>query len=155
MFSALARFFASLSLSLKQPLSAFCEVETAHGEALVTKAGHYLSWIRVGGMQRMGEAKDFTAHLGKPLRLDLSGALDAGGHAIVGWYISDPDAALVEIEHLNLRSCREIARQSGPAPRRHPRRAGASLAEADALGGLLFHRLDEDFGADQGGAQSS
>ena len=112
MFSALARFFASLSLSLKQPLSAFCEVETAHGEALVTKAGHYLSWIRVGGMQRMGEAKDFAA-ISEAMRLDLSGALDAGGHAIVGWYISDPDAALVEIEHLNLRSCREIARQSG------------------------------------------
>ena len=33
--------------------------------------------------------------------------------AIVGWYISDPDAALVEIERLNLSSCRSIAREVG------------------------------------------
>ena len=32
---------------------------------------------------------------------------------LVGWYISDPDAALVEIERLNLQSCRNIAREVG------------------------------------------
>ncbi len=112
MFAAIARGFAALSLALKQPLGAFCEVETAHGDALITKAGHYQSWIRVDGMQRMGEAKDF-AQISEAMRLDLSGALDARGHAIVGWYISDPDAALVEIENLNLRACREIARLGG------------------------------------------
>lgn len=112
MFSAIARAFAGLSLSLKQPLTAFCDIETAHGDALVTKSGDYVSWIRVDGMQRLGEAADF-AHIAEAMRMDLSGALDARGHAIVGWYISDPDAALVEIEHLNLRACREIARQGG------------------------------------------
>ena len=45
MFSFLARGFASLSLALKQPLTAFCELETAHDDALITKTGHYLSWI--------------------------------------------------------------------------------------------------------------
>ena len=40
--------------------------------------------------------------INEAMRLDLSGALEARGHAIVGWYISDPDAALVEIERLNL-----------------------------------------------------
>ena len=112
MFSFLARGFASLSLALKQPLSAFCELETAHDDALITKTGHYLTWIRVDGMQRMAERKDF-AEMTEAMRLDLSGALESRGHAIVGWYISDPDAALIEIERLNLSSCRAVAREVG------------------------------------------
>ena len=111
-FSFLARGFASLSLTLKQPLSAFCDLETAHGDALITKRGDYLSWIRVDGMQRMAERRDF-AEVSEAMRLDLSGALETRGHAIVGWYISDPDAALVEIERLNLASCRAVAREVG------------------------------------------
>jgi intracellular multiplication protein IcmB len=110
--SFLARAFAGLSLALKQPLTAFCELETAHGDALVTRRGDYLSWIRVDGMQRMAERKDFAAII-EAMRLDLSGALEAQGHAIVGWYISDPDAARVEIERLNLDSCRAVAREVG------------------------------------------
>jgi len=92
-FSFLARGFASLSLALKQPLTAFCELETAHGDALITRSGDYVSWIRVDGMQRMAERKDFDA-LTEPMRLDLSGALETKGPALVGWYISDPDSAL-------------------------------------------------------------
>lgn len=112
MIAAIARAFASLSLSLKQPLRSFCEVETAHGDAFVTKSGHYVSWIRVDGMQKMGERKDFS-RITEAMRLDLSGALEARGHAIVGWYISDPDAALVEIDNLNLNSCRAVAQAAG------------------------------------------
>jgi intracellular multiplication protein IcmB len=112
MFSALSRGLASLSLVLKQPLQSFCELETAHGDALVTKSGHYLTWIRVEGMQKMAERKDFS-RITDAMRLDLSGALEGRGHAIVGWYISDPDAALVEINNLNLTSCRSVARASG------------------------------------------
>jgi intracellular multiplication protein IcmB len=112
MFSFLARGFAGLSLALKQPLTAFCDLETAHGDALITKHGYYLSWIRVDGMQRMAERRDFV-EITEAMRLDLSGALEARGHAIVGWYISDPDAALVEIERLNLDSRRAVAREVG------------------------------------------
>ena len=111
MFSLLARGFANLSLLLKQPLSAYCELETAHGDALVHKAGHYVSWLRVDGMQRMAERKDFDL-ITEAMRLDLSGALETRGHAIVGWFISDPDAALVEIERTNLNACRNIAREA-------------------------------------------
>jgi intracellular multiplication protein IcmB len=111
-FSFLARGFASLSLALKQPLAAFCEIETAHGDALITKTGDYLSWLRVDGLQRMAERKDFAA-MTEAMRLDLSGALETRGHAIIGWYISDPDAALVEIERLNLNACRAVAREVG------------------------------------------
>lgn len=112
MFSALARFFAGLSLMLKQPLPAYCELETAHGDALVTKRGDYVSWLRVDGMQRMAERKDFAV-IAEAMRLDLSGALEARGHAILGWFISDPDAALVEIERVNLASCRNVALSLG------------------------------------------
>ena len=112
MFAALGRSLAGLSLILKQPLQSFCELETAHDNAFVTRAGHYLSWLRVDGMQKMGERKDFAA-ITEAMRLDLSGALEARGHAIVGFYMSDPDAALVEIENLNLNACRAVAREAG------------------------------------------
>ena len=112
MLTSLARSLASFSLALKQPLQSFCELETAHGDALVSKAGHYVSLIRVDGMQKMGERKDF-ARITDAMRLDLSGALEERGHAIVGWYISDPDAALVELNNLNLNSCRSVAREAG------------------------------------------
>jgi intracellular multiplication protein IcmB len=112
MFTSLARALAGFSLALKQPLQSFCELETAHGDALVTKAGHYVTLIRVDGMQKMGDRKDF-ARITEAMRLDLSGALEARGHAIVGWYISDPDAALVELNNVNLNSCRSVAREAG------------------------------------------
>ena len=101
--SFLSSFLAGLSLALKQPLESYCDIETSHGDALVTKSGHYVTWLRVDGMQRMAERKDFDA-INEAMRLDLSGALETRGHAIVGWYISDPAAALVEIERLNLAS---------------------------------------------------
>jgi intracellular multiplication protein IcmB len=112
MFSMLARAFASLSLAFKQPLESFCDLETSHGDALVTKGGNYATWIRVDGMQRTGDRSDFS-RVTEAMRLELSGALEARGHAIAGWYISDPDAALREIEHLNLNSCRAVARETG------------------------------------------
>jgi intracellular multiplication protein IcmB len=112
MLTSLVRALANLSLALKQPLQSFCELETAHGDAFVTKAGHYVTWVRVDGMQKMGERKDF-ARIAEAMRLDLSGALEARGHAIVGWYISDPDAALVELNNLNLNACRSVAREAG------------------------------------------
>jgi intracellular multiplication protein IcmB len=112
MLSALAAALANLSLALKQPLTAYCDIETTHDDALVMKDGSYCSWLRVDGMQRMAERKDFEA-ITEAMRLDLSGALETKGHAIVGWYISDPDAALVEIERVNLNSCRAIAREVG------------------------------------------
>jgi intracellular multiplication protein IcmB len=112
MFSALASALASFSLALKQPLTVYCDIETTHDDALVTKSGNYCSWLRVDGIQRMAERKDFET-MTEAMRLDLSGALETKGHAIVGWYISDPDAALVEIERVNLNSCRSIAREVG------------------------------------------
>ena len=108
MLGMIANALAKASLMFKQPLPSFCDIETAHNGALIDKTGNYATWIRVDGMQRMAERKDF-AGINEAMRLDISGALESKGHAIVGWYISDPDAALVEIERVNLRACRNMA----------------------------------------------
>jgi intracellular multiplication protein IcmB len=103
---------ASLSIALKQPLAGYCDVETTHGDALVTKHGDYCTFLRIGGMKRMATRDDIT-RLADGLRLDLSGALESRGHAIVGWYLSDPDMAAREIERVNMESCRRVGREVG------------------------------------------
>ena len=112
MLSAVSSLLASLSLALKQPLAGYCDVETTHGDALVTKQGDYCTFIRIGGMRRMATRDDIT-RLSNALRLDLSGALESKGHAIVGWYLSDPDMAAREIERINMDSCRRVGREVG------------------------------------------
>ncbi|VTZ48787.1 Intracellular multiplication protein IcmB [Methylocella tundrae] len=112
MLSSIARGLASISLALKQPLAGYCDVETSHGDALVTKQGDYLSFLRVGGMKRMATRADIE-RLAAAMRIDLSGTLENKGHAIVGWYLSDPDLAAREIERVNMESCREVASQLG------------------------------------------
>ena len=112
MISVIANGLASLSLLFKQALPSYCDLETTHGDAFVTKAGNYVTWLRVDGMQRMAERKNF-AEITEAMRLELSGALETPGHAIVGYYISDPDAALVEIRNSNLDSCQVVARAAG------------------------------------------
>lgn len=110
--SIITSLLASLSLSLRQPLPSFCDLETTDGPAFISKGGHYLTWIRLDGMQRMAERVDFEVAT-EAMRLELSGALENKGHALVGWYMSDPQAALVEIERVNLNACRAIAREAG------------------------------------------
>ncbi|WP_241667012.1 ATP-binding protein [Roseomonas nepalensis] len=112
MIGAISRLLAGMSLTLKQPLGSFCDVETTHGNALVTKHSDYLSVIRIEGMRRMATRKD-VERIALAQRVDLSGALEEPGHAIVGWFISDPDQSAVEIDRLNLNSCRTIARELG------------------------------------------
>ncbi len=112
MLSALSSLLASLSLALKQPLAGYCDVETTHGDAPVTKQGDYCTFVRIGGMKRMATRDDIT-RLANALRLDLSGALESKGHAIVGWYLSDPDMAAREIERINMDACRRVGREVG------------------------------------------
>ncbi len=112
MFDTIARGLASLSLMLKQPLAGFCDVETAHGDALITKQGDYLSFVRLEGMRRMATRAD-VERLSRSMRIDIGGTLESKGHAIVGWYASDPDLAAVEIERANMASCRQVAREVG------------------------------------------
>ncbi|MCW2318911.1 intracellular multiplication protein IcmB [Rhodoblastus acidophilus] len=108
----ISRFLAGVSLALKQPLAGFFDVETTHGDALVTKHGDYLTFLRIGGMKRMSTRNDI-ARLSEVLRVELSGTLEGKGHAIVGWYLSDPEMAGVEIERVSLNSCRKVGRDLG------------------------------------------
>ena len=104
----LSQIAAYLSTMLKQSLPDFCEIETSHDGALVTKQGDYLSMVRIDGSRRMMTRKDVEA-MAESQRLEISGALENKGHALAGWYISDPALAEVEIERLSLKGCRQIA----------------------------------------------
>ena len=110
MTGTLAKMLAGLSLTLRQPLYSFCDVETTHGDALVTKHSDYVSIVRVDGMRRMATRQD-VARIAAAQRVDLSGSLEGRGHAIVGWFASDPELSAVEINRLNLDSCRAVARE--------------------------------------------
>ncbi len=76
------------------------------------KQGDYLCFLRISGMKRMATRSDIE-RLASAMRIDLSGTLENKGHAIVGWYLSDPDLAAREIERVNMESCRQVARQLG------------------------------------------
>ncbi len=110
MMGILSRLLAGLSLTLRQPLYSFCDVETTHGDALVTKHSDYVSVVRVDGMRRMATRSD-VARIATAQRLELSGSFETRGHAIVGWFASDPELAHVEIDRLNLDSCRRVAQE--------------------------------------------
>jgi len=109
MTGIIANALAALSLALKQPLPSFCDIETAHGSALVSKHGDYVTWLRIDGTRRM-MTRDDVARIATALRVEISGTLDRPGHAICASYVSDPDASGVEIERVNMRSTRENAR---------------------------------------------
>ena len=112
MLSSISRLLAGFSMLLKQPLAAFCDIETSHGDALITRQGDYLSFLRIDGMRRMSTLAD-VKKIATAMRVDISGALENKGQAIVGWYVSDPDLAAVEIERVNMTSCRHVAKQLG------------------------------------------
>jgi len=69
----ISRGLASLSLMLKQPLASFCEIETCHGDALITKQGDYLSFVRLDGMLRMSTRTDIE-RIATAMRTDIAGA---------------------------------------------------------------------------------
>jgi intracellular multiplication protein IcmB len=110
MAGSFAKLLASLSLTLRQPLYSYCDVETTHGDALVTKHSDYVSIVRVDGMRRMA-TRDDVARIATAQRVDLSASLESRGHAIVGFFASDPELSAVEIDRLNLDSCRAVARE--------------------------------------------
>ncbi|AOX18419.1 secretion protein [Kozakia baliensis] len=103
---------AWLSLALHQPLHAFCDIETTHGDRLVTKRGDYISALRINGLRRMCTRREIE-DIAEQQRIELQGLLEHSGHAIVGWYVSDPESSAREIDRLSLESCRNIAGMLG------------------------------------------
>ena len=81
----LSTLLAGVSLSLRQPLQAFCDVETTHDDHLVTKRGEYISVLRINGLRRMCTRQEI-AELAEQQRIELQGVLEEKGHALVGWY---------------------------------------------------------------------
>lgn len=108
----LSKALSGFSLFLRQPLWSFCDVETSHGDALVTKRVDYVTVVRIDGTRRPLTAAD-VASRATSMRVELSGALEGRGHAICAAYLSDPDAAAADIEEANLKTCREVARLQG------------------------------------------
>ena len=103
---------AGLSLLLRQPLESFCDLETTHDDAFITKRSDYVSFVRIEGIRRI-PSRDDIARIATAMRLDLSGTLEERGHAIVGWYASDPDLSAVEIDRLSMTACRQAADKLG------------------------------------------
>ena len=83
-----------------------------HGDALVTKRSDYITFLRIDGLRRQPTRAEIE-RIADAQRLDLSGTLENPGQAIVGFYISDPDLASVEIERINMQGCRGVARELG------------------------------------------
>jgi len=111
MFGFLANGLAALSIKLRQPLSAFCDLETSDGAALVGKRGENVTVLQVQGLRKMTLRQDVEA-IAEALRMDLSGPLDGPGHALQGWFACDPDLSGPEIER-NLHGSRTMAREIG------------------------------------------
>ena len=111
MFAMMAKAFASLSLTLKQPLSSFCDLETTDDGTLVGRRGERCTFVRVMGLRRMTLRADVEA-IAEGLRIDLSGSMEGAGHAIQAWYACDPDLSGPDIER-HLSGSRLIARELG------------------------------------------
>jgi intracellular multiplication protein IcmB len=111
MFGLIARGFANLSLMLRQPIATFCDLDTTDGDAVLTRHGEYVTFLEGQGLRRLTMRED-VEEIAQGLRIELSGSLDAPGHAIQAWYSCDPSLTSVEIER-NLRGCRTIAREIG------------------------------------------
>ena len=111
MFNSIAKGLAALSLMLKQPLSSFCDLDTVDGDALVGRRGERITFLRVKGLRRMTMRHDVEA-IANGLRMELSGSLEAPGHAIQAWYACDPSQSGGEIER-QLQGNRRIARELG------------------------------------------
>src|SRR5206468_2857197 len=75
------------------------------------RRGELLAGLRLLPLGQPTRAE--VEHIAGAQRLDLSGTLENPGHAIVGFYISDPDLAAVEIERVNMEGCRGVARELG------------------------------------------
>src|SRR5206468_1697353 len=109
--AAVEREMDSVALTLRQPLPAFCDLDTADGDALIDQRKSYVSFVRVRGMNRIVLRAD-VERIAAALRIDLSGLFEQPGHALQAWYACDPHLSGPEIDR-HLASPRSVARQIG------------------------------------------
>lgn len=107
MLGFVGKSLASLSLSLRQTITSFCDIDTAIGDHLVTRRGAYVTLVRVHGLCRMTLRADIE-RIAEVLRMELSTSFEGPGHAIQAWFTCDPSLAGAEIGR-NLEGCRVMA----------------------------------------------
>lgn len=94
---ALANLAANIQVAwLKQPLTAFCDLNTASSDCLLTNDGNALTVVRILGVQRILTDEDVN-RISDGLRLEWSGAFDQTGHALQWWFGVDPGLSETEI----------------------------------------------------------
>ncbi|GBQ21479.1 IcmB protein [Gluconacetobacter sacchari DSM 12717] len=104
---ALSRF----SLTLKGPITSFCNLATSDGEALVGFDGSYMTLVRVHGIRRMINLAE-TEAAGRDLRSQLSASFQSKAHALDFCYISDPGSTTDAITRC-IEDARKIALRIG------------------------------------------
>ena len=107
----LDRALSTVALLLKQPLEAFCDVETADGDALVTDTGDRMTLLRLRGIRRMLTA-DETVSGALTLREGIAASLNKRGHALQVCYTYDPDRSGTAVRR-HVDKTRRVARALG------------------------------------------
>ncbi|MFC7695073.1 hypothetical protein ACFQY5_41405 [Paeniroseomonas aquatica] len=108
----LSRMLAQFQIQmLKQPVTSFCDINTAGGECLLTHTGDTATIIRILGVRRTLTEADIN-RTADSLRLELSGAFEQPGHAMQFWFGVDPGLSGTEIRR-TLQSPRGTAEDLG------------------------------------------
>ena len=108
----LTRALADIQISLlKQPITSFCDINTAGDDCLLTHTGDAATIVRILGVRRTLTEADIN-RAADGLRLELSGAFDQPGHALQFWFGVDPGLSSTEIRRV-LRAPRGTAEHLG------------------------------------------
>lgn len=107
-FNGIDTFFAWLSTSLKQPIAAYIDLETADSPTvLVNHDGTLISVIRVEGVTSLAGVEEFD-RLVEGLTNSLQGAMGRSGHAVQVYFSHDKQNIRNNIEDV-YRPARETA----------------------------------------------
>lgn len=91
------RAASRFSLSLKAPISSFCDLATRDGNALVAFNGSYMTFLRIRGIRRMINLAE-TRNAAADLRSQLSASFQDKGHGLDFCYVSDPGSTTDAID---------------------------------------------------------
>ena len=86
------RGLALLSMALKQPITAFCDLDTVDGMAMVTHRGDLATVLRLRGMRMLLQTQEVIAGAAG-LRQTMASFLTSDGHALQAFFVCDPERA--------------------------------------------------------------
>lgn len=97
LLSFLDPILASLALIVKQPLAAYCRLETAEDKyTLVSGDGSVMTILRIDGAASVVGATELD-HIVEGARVAFAPYLERVGHAIQVWFTRDPDGSKREV----------------------------------------------------------